>query len=242
MLDPTPIVKGADTKKRISSPPPFILPEETIQSPPALTPNTGRGRGRLRSSSPGKAVQSTKKIHSPRKRTTKTSNAASLTNADPTITNEIPSGETADNQVVAYPEKVHVEVDAAVDINGAVDTEHTKVKVDVLSDRAAPTEPPGPVEAAKMIATAQKMVEGARKIDGILSHRAPKRKADELDVEEDEEILMGPPAKETKVLEQQLKTEKVKTKALLGLSATLAVGYDFYPPMRVSSTTLTIKP
>ncbi|KAI9779389.1 MAG: hypothetical protein M1816_003592 [Peltula sp. TS41687] len=228
LLDPAPIVKGTETKKPIAHPPTFILPEETAtdSTTPAPTSNTGRGRGRLRSSSPGRATQATRKIASPRKRTTKNSNAAaSVTNANAmNATLQSSVDDSTDNQSVT--EKVHVEVDAAVDINGNVDSEHTTVKVDVLSGRSAHTEPPGPDEAAEMLATAQRMVEGARKIDGILSHtRATKRKADELDEDDDEDILAGPPTvKETRVLRQQLKTERVKTKALLGLSATLAVG------------------
>lgn len=232
LLDPTPILRGnLDTKKPISSPPPFILPEENILSPPSLAPNTGRGRGRRRSSSPNRAAQSTRKIASPRKRAAKTqtqSFGGAIQNAYAQTANVLPSVEDPMNdQAVAHPERVHVEVDAAVDTNGTVETEFTKVKVDVLSEVPdAAAESPDPSDTARMIATARKMVEGARTIDGIVSGRKSKRKADDLDVDDDEDI-MEPPSKETKVLEQQLKTERVKTKALLGLSATLAVGYDF---------------
>jgi hypothetical protein len=231
LLDPAPLARAKEgTKKPISSPPPFTLPpEENLLSPPSLAPNTGRGRGRRRSTSPSRAAQSTRKIASPRKRTTKTSShAANLVNANAMTTNVLPSVEDLiDDQVAPHPERVHVEVDAAVDTNGTVETEYTKVKVDMLSEVAdVAAGSPDPADTERMIATARRMVEGARTIDGIVSGRKTKRKADDLDVDDDEDI-MEPPYKETKVLEQQLKTERVKTKALLGLSATLAVGYDF---------------
>ena len=237
MLDPAPIEKGVgETKKPIAPPPTFVLPDEDTLSPVTMfTPNPGRGRGRLRSSSPGKAAQSSKKMSSPRKRTTKASAAANLANANAASANlrgSVDDSVAGVDHSLDSKETVHVEVDSTIDTNGDVETEYTNVKVALRSDLPGP---PQPVDTVEMIATARKMVEEARELDGLASKGSSKRKADELDEDDDDDdddddeidAILGKPVKKTKVLEEQLKKERVKTKALLGLSATLAIGYVF---------------
>ena len=122
-------------------------------------------------------------------------------------------------------EKVVVEVESAVEVNGNTETTTTNVKVEMPGGSA---DLPLPESAEQMIETAKEMVEEARKLDGEASSRskASKRKADVLDDSEDEEgDAQLQPAKRARVLERELKKERVRKRALIGVAATLAVGY-----------------
>ncbi|EKG13015.1 hypothetical protein MPH_09835 [Macrophomina phaseolina MS6] len=84
---------------------------------------------------------------------------------------------------------------------------------------------PLPESPEEMIANARKMVEEANKAEG--SRTSSKRKADELareDEDDDENAMEVQPVKKTKVLEEELRKERVRSKAFMGLSATLAIG------------------
>lgn len=77
-----------------------------------------------------------------------------------------------------------------------------------------------------MIETARAMVEEARKIDREGSSSKTKRKAEEMDEESDESADNAlQPAKKARLLGEELKKEKVRTRALLGVAATLVIGY-----------------
>lgn len=84
---------------------------------------------------------------------------------------------------------------------------------------------PLPEDPTEMIEKAKQMVEEARKMDGESSSSASKRKADELDDESEEEgDSEQQPAKKAKLLEQTLKVEKVRNRAMLGVAVTMALG------------------
>ncbi|KAL2051435.1 hypothetical protein ABVK25_008302 [Lepraria finkii] len=84
---------------------------------------------------------------------------------------------------------------------------------------------PLPESPEEMIAKAKEMVEEAKKIDGESSKSALKRNAEELDDDSDEvEGKEFQPAKKARLLEQQIKKEKVRTRAMIGVAATLAIG------------------
>lgn len=76
-----------------------------------------------------------------------------------------------------------------------------------------------------MIERAKEMVEEARKFDGESSLSGSKRKADELEEgSEEDQDNDQPSSKRAKVLKQDLKVEKVRSRAMLGVAVTMALG------------------
>lgn len=112
-----------------------------------------------------------------------------------------------------------VNVHSRTEVNGDIETKHTDVQVEMPA--SAPSFPK-PESAQEMIAQAKQMVAEAHKQDGKGSRKS-KRKADEIEDAEDKEDSKQK-VKKAKVLEQTLKKERVKTRALIGLSASLVIG------------------
>ncbi|KAK5241061.1 hypothetical protein LTR16_009809 [Cryomyces antarcticus] len=88
---------------------------------------------------------------------------------------------------------------------------------------------PLPNDTEGMIAKAKEMVEEANRLQGTSSSskRSSKRKAEEL--EEDDEADAASelqPSKRVRIeeMKDELKIEKVKSRALLGFTVTLAIG------------------
>ncbi|OBT65887.1 hypothetical protein VE03_05407 [Pseudogymnoascus sp. 23342-1-I1] len=126
--------------------------------------------------------------------------------------------------------KVTVQVDKEVVVEGGVETTHTHVEVEMPAGFA---ELPLPEDTEAMIAKAKEMVDAAVKADEAAKEAAEgeagpskpvakkvKRKAEE---EAEKENEGAAPAKRAKV-ESDLKKEKVRARALIGISATLAIG------------------
>ncbi|KXX81160.1 Bouquet formation protein 4 [Madurella mycetomatis] len=122
--------------------------------------------------------------------------------------------------------KVHMDRDSKVDAKGE-EIKHTKVELEV----PILGELPSPEDAAKMVADAKAMVEAAVKADNDAASASGssknKRKADDIAQDEDKENEQGnsesPQAKKVKT-EAELRKEKIRKRAYLGLTATVAVG------------------
>ncbi|KAK7713187.1 hypothetical protein SLS57_007518 [Botryosphaeria dothidea] len=233
LVDPEPIEKGTKDKgsHEISTPPKFIVPDKNTLFPPASATSSVRTRNReLRSASPSKLTP--RKIASPRKpRTTRKSAKEARESTPSALSKEVestpapsePTESVNGEATQAGADKVRVEVDETVTKEGETETTITAVKVDVPADHP---ELPLPESPEEMIANARKMVEEANKAEG--SRSSSKRKAEELspeDEEADENAMEVQPVKKTKVLEEELRKERVRSKAFMGLSATLAIGF-----------------
>lgn len=250
LLDPAeiPVTNAPDSPpKKIAAPPKFDLAgisQPTLAPPtPSSLPRSTRSR---RSASPSKK----RAIASPRKRSTKMS--TSLTNStehepetNGTKTDDAVSRATTEDitmkttekepEVVFAPveeeSKIHIKVGQEVQFNAGVETTHTAVEVELpVADG-----PPSAEEAAQMIEKAKEMVaaaaaESAENIesDELAGENGKgKRKANEIaadeEGEDEDELSEEHRSKKTKT-EIQLRKQRVRNRALVGLSATLAVG------------------
>lgn len=240
LLDNAPIseIKSPEESKKSIYPPPrfvFRANEDDTPLPPlnlAARSATPRARGRPRATSPSKNGGSISKMASPRKpRASKASiaaNAASAREASATLQATLDTAASvADSDSIDGGERATLEIGTAVQVNGDVETTTTNVKIQMPGGSA---DFPLPEDPEEMIAKAKEMVKEAQKLDGQLlaSTKSLKRKAEELEIDddEDEEVDVDlQPAKKARLLEHQLKREKVRKRALFGVAATLAIGY-----------------
>jgi hypothetical protein len=228
LVDDAPIAKNTDDPQKSISPPPkfvFAANDKAHLPPPTPRGSTPRARGRPRASSPGKS--STPAPKSPRKarttKATKESNAVHACEASASLQSALNDAASIADSESVDGDKVRVDVESVVQVNGDTESTTTKVKIEMPGGSA---DLPLPESPEAMIQKAKEMVEEAKKLDGEGSDRASKRKAEELDDEDDDEEWDGvlQPAKKTKLLEQEIKKEKVRKRALFGVAATLAIG------------------
>lgn len=122
---------------------------------------------------------------------------------------------------------IRVEVDEEVETNGDVEIRTTHVRVELPAEGEFPT----PENTEDMIAKAREMVAEAYKTDPSpnAAVSGKKRKVEDIATlddgsgEEDED--MDPRhVKRSRTVEEELKRERVKIRALIGLSTVLAIG------------------
>ncbi|KAI1114424.1 DNA-binding domain of Mlu1-box binding protein MBP1 [Nemania sp. NC0429] len=240
--------------KKITAPPKFDLAgvtQPTLTPPtPSSLPRSTRSR---RSASPSKkrAIASPRKRSTKASSRTSTAEATPVQEETEPETNgtktedavsTAPTEEITMKTVEKEPEvvfapveeepKIHIKVGQEVQFSGGVETTHTAVEVELpILDG-----PPSAEEAAQMIEKAKEMVAAAAaesaetttQIDEALSENGKgKRKVDEIAADEEDEELSEsseePRSKKAKT-EVQLRKQRVRNRALVGLSATLAVG------------------
>lgn len=223
-----------DPEKSISPPPKFTFTanEKNHFSPPHATPRgaTPRARGRPRAISPSKNGTPAPKTAPIRKpRATKASNAANAAaarDANASLQATLDSAASLADTESVDGEKVVVEVETAVEVNGNAETTTTNVKIEMPNGSKDLPLPESPEE---MIQQAKAMVEEARKLNGesSVTSNPLKRKAEALDDEDEDEDAESesPPTKRARVLEQELTKQKVRNRAIFGVAATLVIGY-----------------
>ena len=114
-----------------------------------------------------------------------------------------------------------MEVGSKVEVNGDVETTHTTVTVEMPTGSP---ELPLAEDTEKMLQTAKRMVEEAAALETRSSPKpARKRKIEEVEPSDIDGELPEQPVKKARVLEEQLKREKVRTRAMVGMTAALAV-------------------
>jgi len=188
--------------------------------------------------SPSKTASPTKSKASPRKRQTKAQKEANIAHANAAsatlqsaLDDAASVADTADKveppaldspkpeTPVVNGETVKVEVEQSVEVHGTTETTQTNVTVEIP---AGSPELPLPEDTQKMLETARQMVEEAKALEGS-PKTSRKRKAEEPEPSDIDAELPAQPTKKAKVLEEKLKREKVRTRALVGVTATLAI-------------------
>jgi hypothetical protein len=225
LLDPEP-THPDDRKKTISPPPKFVFTanDSSALPPPTSSPRRGRppkAGSPTKSQTPGRKPRVTKAV--------KEAGAAAARQASETLQAALDSAASVaetESEVGerggadADGEKVTVAVEQAVEVKGNVETTTTNVRVEMP---AGSPQLPLPGNTEDMIAKAKEMVEEAQRLESTSSKG--KRKVAALDDSEDEEKDGAlQPAKKARLLEQEVRRQKVRNRALFGVAATLAIG------------------
>lgn len=246
LLDPTDIMQSPAAKKPIAEPPKFELPLDlAVKIPLPREIKTPRSRS-TRSMSPAKGLApvpaSMTKTKSPRKRQTKAQKEASIAQAnaasaslqstldDAASVAEVEAEESeVSKDIVSEPssavDQVRVEVDQAVELTNGTEVTHTNVTV---SMPAGLPELPLPEDTEAMLEKAKQMVEEAKALEGS-PKLTRKRKVEEVEPSDIDKELPAQPAKKARVLEEKLKRERVRTRALVGVGAMLGIAYVLAP-------------
>lgn len=239
--------------KRIAAPPKFeALPAQPLLAPPTPSsiPRSTRGR---RSASPSKkraiasprkrstkvaAAQASPTIDMPLVKGEVEPVINGTKTDDDTASSVVTSEEVVmktvekEPQIVFAPSeeepKVQIKVGQEVEFHGGVETTHTAVELQLPVSVE-----PSPEETARMIEEAKEMVR-ITAAETAASSGKGKRKVDEIAADEEEEemgegeaeVSEEPRSKKAKTekTDVQLRKERVRNRALVGLSATLAVG------------------
>ena len=232
LLDPEPIDKGTKEKGTISTPPKFVVPEKNAAPPSSIpTPVRSRRTRELRSASPTKASTTpARKIATPRKpRSTraKKSDGLVLENGtqDSVKGSVEPESVNGDLQPVKTPtEVVTVTVDQEIAELDGVETKETHVRVEMP---AGHPDLPLPEDPQEIIETAKKMVEEANELEDkrLNAVKSLKRKADTVDEDDAESNKLEiQPVKKVKKLEDEVRKQKVKTRAFIGVATVTFLG------------------
>ena len=230
-MDSSPISSVSDDPKAKSiSPPPkfkFTANDKANLRQPNGTPARGaraatpKSRGRPRTSSPEKKAGSPQKSVKKSRPTKamKEASAAAAREASASLQTSLNDAASAVNGESVNEDVAKVDIESRVETKGDVTTETTNVKFEMPKGTV---ELPLPESPEEMIDRAKEIVVQARKGDSGPSRS--KRKAGELDEELEGDSSGEQPAKKAKLLQQEVRREKVRNRALLGIAATLVAG------------------
>jgi hypothetical protein len=239
LLDPANIAISStpdSPPKTISAPPKFDLSRGHLQlapPTPSSLPRSTRGR---RSASPTKIA---KPVKSPRKRSAKVKSESVettpsvITNGDIAERAEEVLIKAADSEPAIVFEakeeepKVKILVDQDVKLeDDGTEVKHTTVSVEVPMSG----ELPSAEDAAKMVEDAKEMLKAAAEtVAASEPSKKGKRKATDISVgetdkKEGEAVETEQPRQKKVKTDVELRKEKVKTRALLGITATVLLG------------------
>ncbi|KAI7642230.1 hypothetical protein KC318_g21574 [Hortaea werneckii] len=223
-----PVETRASTRSRrsasVRSESPGATPQVKTPSRPKATPRKSRrGRGTLSRVDEGAAAVEAESV-----------NGRETGSTDENVKIEV---ETTTHQHPAASRTTRSARAASEDVGGGEDEERTKVNIELP---AGNPDLPIPNDTEAMLREARRMVKEAEDLDAADGGRGdegssnsnrpskPKRKAEEM-IEDDDEIgLEGPrsgpaAAKRTRV-EIKLRKEKIKKRAAVGITASLALG------------------
>lgn len=234
MLDPTPIsIAGDDPKTKDISPPPkfkFTAGDKSHFAQPNGTPARGtrattpKTRGRPRAGSPEKKAGSPQKSsRKPRSsKAVKEANAVTAKEASDTLQTALnDAASVVDGDSNAADDTAKIDVETTIEHRGDVSKETTNVTFEM--PKGVP-ELPLPESPETMIEKAKEIVVEAQKLDGVGQSRS-KRKAEQLDDELDETSDGDiPPAKRAKLLQQEVRLQKMRYRGLIGVAAGIFVG------------------
>jgi hypothetical protein len=252
LLDPTDIVQSpASTKKQITPPPKFEMPPlETLTE---LAPSRSRSRRSAspvksspkKTSSPRKSRQTRAAKESSVAASAAASaslqsalgTAASIADSESVDGAASTNGDTVHDQLLeeSKPKKESKRGRKAAAAAAAAE-EKAKASIENKLPDDTPVslpEAPAAEDTKEMIAQAKQMVEQATKVGPADGEEAPssaspkaskKRKPEEAADEEDKDgETSAQPTKKAKVLEDKLRRERVRNRALVGVTATLAL-------------------
>lgn len=251
LLDPTEIVQSpSSAKKHITPPPKFDLPDAdspTVKVPALSPPQLSSPRRTRRSVSPSKKTSPRKSRQTRVKDAgtpgTSAANESLQTALDMTVT-ETQENEEKDEEVKEEEVSEEKPVEGSPKRKAALrsrkaaaeNEEDSKAKAKgknkttvSLDVPISLPEAPSTAETAEMIAQAKEMVEDAVKEttenadpESIAKAAAKKRKTDKLEEDEDDETSPQR-VKRARVLEDKLKRERVRNRALVGVTAAFAL-------------------
>ena len=228
LLDPSDYHEAPNSTKKhtIQAPPKFDPPLDKIKLPPLSPKKTAKSRAGA-AQSPSKIASPMKNPKaSPRKRQTKADKEAAIANAEAasetlqSALNDAASVATEEPKAHSKGDKVKVAVDQSVDVVGNTETTHTNVTVEMP---AGSPDLPLPDDAEKMLEVAKQMVEEAKTLESS-PKISRKRKVEEVEPSDIDAELPIQPAKRAKVLEEKLRREQVRYRAMTGVVAATAFG------------------